>query len=128
MRVEDVLRDKGHEVHTIGLGVSLHEAAGVMLDRNIGALLCVDGSGGIIGILSERDLTRSMAMHGHEAIDRTVSQCMNRDVIACRADDEVGNLLSIMTETRCRHLPVVQEGQVIGLVSIGDLIKAEHRI
>jgi len=127
MSVGKILQDKGHEVHTIGPDSTLHVAAGMMLDRNIGALLCVDGGGGIIGILTERDIARAMALYGHDAIDRSVRQCMTRDVIACQADDKVDHLLAIMTETRCRHLPVVREGQIIGLVSIGDLIKAEHR-
>ena len=126
MMVEEILVAKGHEVHVVSPESSLQVAAAMMLNRNIGALICDDGGGGIVGIVSERDVTRAMALYGGDAINRTVRQCMTRDVIACQADDKVEHLLAIMTETHCRHLPVMRGGKIIGLVSIGDLVKAEH--
>lgn len=127
MVVDEILAAKGREVHVVSPDSLLQVAAAMMLDRGIGALLCDGGGGGIAGIISERDLTRAMALYGADAINRTVRQCMTRDVIACQADDKVEHLLAIMTETHCRHLPVMREGRIIGLVSIGDLVKAEHQ-
>jgi len=123
MRVEEVLAGKGDVVHCVSPGHSLHEAAVLLLDNNIGALVCTDPTGGVIGILSERDLARAVARHGWDSIDMSVSEVMTRDVITCRMEDEVDYLLAVMTETRCRHIPVVREGVVIGMVSIGDLVK-----
>jgi CBS domain-containing protein len=124
MRVEEVLVMKGGSVHSISPSASLHEAACQLTELNIGALVCTDPTGGIVGIMSERDVSRALARHGWDAVDMSVAEIMTKDVIACRLDDEVDYLVTIMTETRCRHIPVVQDGTVVGLVSIGDLVKA----
>lgn len=126
MVVEEILKSKGHEVHMVSAESSLQVAAAIMLNRNIGALICEDGAGGVAGIISERDVTRAMALYGADAVNRSVRQCMTRDVVACHGDDKPEHLLAIMTEAHCRHLPVMRDGQVVGLVSIGDLVKAEH--
>lgn len=123
MRVEEVIAIKGDLVHTIGPGASVHEAATLLQDMNIGALVCTDPTGGVIGILSERDISRAVARFGWDSIDMSVSETMTRDVISCRMEDEVDYLLAVMTETRCRHIPVVREGRVIGMISMGDLVK-----
>lgn len=126
MRVGESLQEKGHRLHSVGCDCLLDEAARQMQEHHVGALLCVDGSGGIIGILSERDITRALAEKGGDAATMPVSRYMTRDVIACQSDDSVEHLLAIMVETGCRHLPVVEDGETIGLVSIADLVKAEH--
>lgn len=126
MTVEQILAGKGHEVYAVSPESPLQVAAAMMLNRSIGALVCDDGASGMVGIISERDVARAMALYGADAVNRSVRQCMSRDLIACQADDKVEHLLAIMTETHCRHLPVLREGKVIGLVSIGDLVKAEH--
>lgn len=126
MTVGEILVGKGHVVHTVFPHLTLREAARRMVDHGIGALVCVDGNGGIIGVLSERDIAHAMAQHGFDAIERQVGHSMTRDVIACSTSDKADYLLSIMTETRCRHLPVVEDGTIVGLVSVGDLVKAEH--
>ncbi|TAN57028.1 MAG: CBS domain-containing protein [Magnetospirillum sp.] len=123
MRVEEVIAIKGDLVHTIGPGASVHEAATLLQDMNIGALVCTDPTGGVIGILSERDISRAVARFGWDSIDMSVSETMTRDVISCRMEDEVDYLLAVMTETRCRHIPVVRDGRVIGMISMGDLVK-----
>jgi signal-transduction protein with cAMP-binding, CBS, and nucleotidyltransferase domain len=123
MRVEEVLARKGDSIHSISPSASLHEAAVLLQDRNIGALVCTDPTGGVVGILSERDIARAVARHGWDSIDMSVAETMTRDVITCRMEDEADYLLSVMTETRCRHIPVVREGLVVGMVSIGDLVK-----
>jgi CBS domain-containing protein len=126
MRVEEVLAKKGDLVHTISPGSSLHEAAVQLQDRGIGALVCTDPTGGVVGIFSERDIARCVARFGWDAIDMSVAETMTKDVITCRLDDDIDYLLTVMTETRCRHVPVVREGKVVGMVSIGDLVKIKQ--
>jgi CBS domain-containing protein len=123
MRVEEVLAKKGDIVHAVSPGASLHEAAVLLQDCKIGALVCTDPTGGVVGILSERDIARAVAKFGWDAIDMSVAETMTRDVITCRKDDGADYLLTVMTETRCRHIPVVADGVVIGMISIGDLVK-----
>jgi CBS domain-containing protein len=127
MRITDVLVYKGHAIYRVTPGVPLREAALLLQEYNIGALICADGSGGIVGILSERDVARAFARLGADAVSQTVGDAMTRDVVACSGGDSVEEILEIMTETRCRHIPVVKEGEVLGLVSIGDLVKALRR-
>lgn len=105
------------------MDVSLRQIIHKLNEANVGILVCVDAFDSIVGIISERDVVRSIARHGDEALSMPVSTFMTRDVVACNPADEVAHLLIVMTETRCRHLPVVSEGQLIGLVSIGDLVK-----
>ena len=123
MRVEEVLAVKGDTVHTIEPGASVHEAATILLELNIGALVCTDPTGGVIGIVSERDVARAVARFGWDCVDMAVAEIMVRDVVSCRMDDDMNDLLIMMTETRCRHIPVVRDGQVAGMVSMGDLVK-----
>jgi CBS domain-containing protein len=127
MLISDVLAHKGQTIHQIAAGASLREAASLLLEKNIGAVICTDSSGGIVGILSERDIARSFARLGSDLIAMSVSDAMSRDVVACGDQDSVEEILEIMTETRCRHIPVVREGTPVGLVSIGDLVKAMRR-
>lgn len=126
MKISEVLMGKGYSVHTVKPGTPLREAAVLMADHNIGVVLCTDDTGGMVGILSERDVARAFARAGARAEDLTVAACMIRDVVACAAGDSVEDILDIMTETRCRHIPVIQDGHLLGLVSIGDLVKAER--
>lgn len=128
MGVGEILQAKGRDVYTVFAHITLREAARRMFDFSIGALVCVDGSGSIIGVLSERDIARAVALRGHDAIESPVGQAMSRDVIACSTDDTIDSLLSIMSETHCHHLPVVRQGAIVGLVSVSDLIKAEHHL
>ncbi len=123
MLISDVLALKGQTIHQIAAGASLREAASLLLEKNIGAVICADSSGGIVGILSERDIARSFARLGADLIAMSVSDAMSRDVVACGDQDGVEEILEIMTETRCRHIPVVRDGVPVGLVSIGDLVR-----
>lgn len=127
MRITDVLAYKGHTIYRVEPGTPLRDAALLLQEHNIGALICADGTGGIVGILSERDLARAFARLGGEMAVLTAGDAMSRDVVACSGSDSVEEILEIMTETRCRHIPVVKEGEVLGLVSIGDLVKALKR-
>ncbi len=126
MRVEEILAIKGDLVHTISPSGSLHEAAIALQEKGIGALVCTDPTGGVVGIFSERDIARSVARYGWDSIDMSVAETMTKDVITCRLDDDADYLLVVMTETRCRHIPVVRDGIVIGIISIGDLVKLKQ--
>ena len=125
MTVEQILNEKGWISHTLPPETPLRVFAALLVEKNIGAMICTDASGGIIGIMSERDLARAVGRFADRALDMSVSDIMTRDVVACSVTDSVDDLLTIMLETRCRHLPVVQEGRLIGMISIGDLVKAK---
>lgn len=124
MKISDVLAYKGCSTYSIDATASLREAASLLLEKNIGSVICTDRTGGIIGMLSERDVARSFARLGSDTITLSVADAMTRDIVACAGDDSVEDMLEIMTETRCRHIPVIKEGELLGLVSIGDLVKA----
>ncbi|MEO5336077.1 MAG: CBS domain-containing protein [Magnetospirillum sp. WYHS-4] len=100
-------------------------AARLLHDRRIGALVVVDGSGAIVGILSERDVARGAALHGGGALDTLpVSALMSPKVTLCNPTDSVEKLMAVMTGLRIRHLPMVEDGKLVGMVSIGDVVKA----
>jgi len=124
MIVNDILSQKGSDVYTIFPEATLYEMAQQLLEKKVGALICTDRSGGLIGIVTERDLAHAVAHFGQSALDMTIAEIMVRDVVACGISDEIDILLTVMTEARCRHLPVIREGVLVGLVSIGDLVKA----
>ena len=127
MRISEVLANKGRDTYVIDASASLQDAARLLLDRNIGVVICTDRTGGIVGMLSERDVARSFARLGADIMALSVSDAMSRDVVACAGGDSVEDILEIMTETRCRHIPVIQDGELLGLVSIGDLVKAQRQ-
>lgn len=123
MRIADVLRNKGSEVSTIGSDASVAEVLGTLAERNIGALPVVDG-GRLVGIVSERDVVRRLHAGGAAALEARVADIMTTDVIICAPGDSAADLAGVMTARRVRHLPVVVEGELCGIVSIGDLVKA----
>ncbi len=126
MLIAHVLRDKGAAVHTLAADVTLEQAAKELHAKKVGALVVLDGAGAILGVLSERDLVREIARRGAAALDDKVTAVMTRDVHTANMDETVDDGLSRMTDRRVRHLPVVVAGQLLGIVSIGDLVK--HRI
>lgn len=119
----EVLRHKGGTVHTIGSGATVFEALARMAELEIGALVVVDG-GRPVGLLSERDYARSVVLKGRTSRDTPVREIMTRRVIAVRPEQPLEECMALMTEKRVRHLPVVEDGKLVGLISIGDLIKA----
>ena len=123
MLVSQVIKEKGGMVFTIGPGESLAEAAALLHQRQVGAAVVVGGAGAVVGIISERDLVRQVALLGAEALERPVSAAMTREVIFANPDETVDELLGRMTDRRVRHLPVIRESRLAGLVSIGDLVK-----
>jgi CBS domain-containing protein len=124
MKVKDILAHKSADVISIEPQQTLHDASHLLAQHNIGALLVVDEAGLPVGILSERDIVRALAEHGAAALDFAVDRAMTKDLIIALLDDDLAYLSSTMTAKRIRHLPVMHEQQVLGIVSIGDVVKA----
>ena len=123
MLIDTILKDKGDSVETISDSATLAEAANVLDQRRIGAIVAVDENGALIGVLSERDIVRRFARNREKTVGMTVSQAMTRGVITASPSEDVDTCLGRMTDRRIRHLPVVHEGELIGIISIGDLVK-----
>jgi CBS domain-containing protein len=124
MNVEAILRDKGRTVTTIQPSQSVAAALQTLRDRNIGALV-VSGDGETVdGIISERDIVHGLADHGSALLSLHVAAAMSSPVITCDPADTVADLMAEMTNHRIRHLPVVRNGRLVGIVSIGDLVKS----
>ncbi len=124
MKVTEILRSKGADVITIWPGASLRSAVERMTKRNVGALVVVDDDGKVVGMLSEREVVRALADSAERALNESVSDVMSRRPITCGPEARLADLMALMTEHRVRHLPVVDAGHLLGLVSIGDLVKA----
>ncbi len=123
MHVSGVLEGKGSDVATIGPEQTLASAATELSKRKIGALVVVGADGSVVGILSERDIVAAIGTQGASALDRPLSEVMTVDVITCSRTATMEQLMNAMTEQRIRHLPVVESGALIGIVSIGDVVK-----
>lgn len=121
--IEQVLRVKGHDVATIAADTVLESAAKQLDDKRIGAVVAITESGEICGVLSERDIVRQVARGGAAALNMSVEDAMTRSVITAGPNATVEEGLALMTDRRIRHLPVVSNGKLDGLVSIGDLVK-----
>ncbi len=119
----DILRLKGHTVHSVRPNDTVLAALGVMAEHDIGAVLVLDGDA-LVGILTERDYARKVALVGRASKDSPVSAIMTPDVVCVPPSSTVEDCMSLMTDHRVRHLPVVENGRVVGVVSIGDLVKA----
>lgn len=126
MLIAHVISDKGAVVHTLAADATLEQAAKELYARKVGALVVLDESGALFGVLSERDLVREIAQRGAACLKDTVGAAMSRGVITAHPRETVDEGLARMTDRRIRHLPVVESERLIGIVSIGDLVK--HRI
>lgn len=125
MNVRSILERKGADIATIRGDASLADAAAMLRDRNVGALVVSSDGATIAGLVSERDVVRAAASHGASALGRPVSSVMSVKVTTCRPNDAMPRLMELMTEHRIRHLPVVDDaGRLCGIVSIGDVVKA----
>ena len=124
MNVAHLLATKGRDVATINQERSVHDAVAMLKERGIGALVVVGGTGPLTGILSERDIVRAFAREGADALDLRVAALMSTSVTTCEESTSVNELMTTMTEKRIRHVPVVQGGLLVGIVSIGDVVKA----
>jgi CBS domain-containing protein len=122
MSVSEILGGKGGEVITSTPETSLVDVATVLAKHKIGALVVKDG-GKVCGIVSERDLVRHIAQDGSDALQHTISQCMTKSVISCKRSDTIDLVMEKMTTGRFRHLPVIEGGELLGIISIGDVVK-----
>ena len=126
MSISDVLHGKGHKVVKVRTTDSVHTAVRRLADERIGAVVVEDQWMRHIGIFSERDFVNAIAKYGAESLTFTVERLMSAPVVTCRATDRVETAMAAMTLAKIRHLPVLEDGQLIGIVSIGDLVK--HRL
>lgn len=125
MNVRAILDAKGRQVVSIGAEAKVSSAVKILSERRIGAVLVLAG-GRIEGIISERDIVRELGARGPAILDEPVRAVMTAKVMTCRRNDTVGSVMEKMTEGKFRHLPVVEDGQLLGIVSIGDVVK--HRV
>jgi CBS domain-containing protein len=123
MILEQILREKGAEVHSVAESASLKEAAELLDTRKVGAMVILNEAGGLIGVISERDIVRAVARSGAGALKHPVSELMTRQVVTARPKETIEAAMDRMTDRRIRHLPVVDGSRLIGIVSIGDLVK-----
>jgi CBS domain-containing protein len=124
MRIHDILRNKGNAVATVRPDATVREMIATLAEHNIGAVVVSADGASIAGIASERDVVRRMRERGAGLLDAAVSEIMTVDVRTCGLDDKVEGLRDIMTRHRIRHLPVVEDGRLAGIVSIGDVVKS----
>ncbi len=125
MTVAMILKDKGATIYTAQAGQSLADAAQILRERAIGAVVIVDARAMPVGVLSERDIVRALAVHGPSVMDEPIREFMTADVITCAPTDTVDQLMELMTEKRIRHVPVMDTGTLIGIVSIGDVVRVK---
>ncbi len=125
MNVDSILREKGDTVVTVNRDQTVTEVARVLAEHKIGAVVVCDG-GRVVGVLSERDIVRGIDRLGADVLKLPVSEIMSSPVHCCQRDDSVIEIMEVMTERRIRHVPVVEDGQLLGIISIGDVVK--HRI
>ena len=123
MYVADILNAKGSEVIATGPTETVAVTARLLNDRRIGAVLVRDGEDNVIGVISERDIIRGIAVNGADALDMEVRELMTSEVISCKPTDTISEVMRVMTTRRFRHLPVMEDGALKGMISIGDVVK-----
>ena len=123
MTVARILADKGHDVVTVEPSLTLREAATLLSGRRIGGAVVMDGGGAVLGIITERDLVRAIGDEGPNVLSESVESRMTRRVVTCRGETAVDDVMALMTSGKFRHVPVVENGKLDGIVSIGDVVK-----
>jgi CBS domain-containing protein len=126
MTVSTILADKGRDVFTIDPGTNLADAAQLLTEKRIGAALILGADRRVVGIISERDIVRALAERGAAVLAEPVSQTMTRQVETCNEREPISSIMERMTDGKFRHVPVVEQGRLVGIVSIGDVVK--HRV
>lgn len=126
MTVASILNSKGHDVFTETGDRTLRETCTILGEQGIGAIVIVNKRGNLEGIISERDVVRAIARLGDSVLDQPVSEHMTKKVVTCNENDTVNDVMGKMTAGRFRHLPVIKDGALAGIISIGDVVK--HRI
>ena len=125
--VSEILEGKGRDVLQIAAGSSVLDAVRMMVERNVGSLLVTDESGEITGIVTERDYLRRVTLEGRAEAETRVAEVMSSPLVVVTPETSIDECMAIMSDRRIRHLPVVDGGRVVGLVSIGDLVKFTSR-
>ena len=125
MKVSDILKIKGPEVYTIGEDKTLAEAVRILVNNRIGVLLVLNGEAKIIGILSERDIVAQLPGNPDKWKEMLVKEIMTTKVIVVESHDEIDYVESVMTDNHVRHLPVLKDKVLVGLISIGDIVKSQ---
>jgi CBS domain-containing protein len=129
MFIEDILRDKGNKVHSIQPQATLDDVVQALVRRKCGSLVVCEPNDDtrLVGIITERDILRACANHRCPLEQLKVADFMTRKVVAGSPRDDLERVMGLMTENRVRHLPIVQDGRLLGLISIGDVVKYQHR-
>src|SRR5579862_2518729 len=125
MLVSQILKDKGDLVFTASPNDSVAAVAALLHARRVGAMVVLDEHSDVAGIVSERDIVRIVAERGADGLTQPISACMTRDVVFADPQETVDSLMSRMTDRRIRHLPVIRGGRLVGIVSIGDVVKSK---
>jgi CBS domain-containing protein len=125
MTLQHILNVKGRQVFTISPDKSLQDVVNMLVDFRCGSLVVCEGEQ-MVGIITERDILRACAESPGTLAGITVQQRMTRDVVTCSPDCEVETIMGLMTEHRVRHMPLLEDGRLVGLISIGDIVKAQH--
>ncbi len=123
MKIASILAQKGTEVITTGPDVGLADAAKLLSNRRIGAVIVTDPPGQVVGIISERDIVRTLAARREDWMRLKVADAMTRNVITCAPEDSIVGLMALMTERRFRHVPVKDGDRLVGIVTLGDVVK-----
>ena len=123
MYVADILNAKGTEVIATGPAETVAATANLLNDRRIGAVIVRDAKDNVIGVVSERDIIRGIALNGASALDMEVRDLMTSEVVTCKPTDTISEVMRVMTTRRFRHLPVMEDGALKGMISIGDVVK-----
>jgi CBS domain-containing protein len=125
-RLAEILDEKGRQVFAIDIAASVYDAVVQMVEKNVGALLVTEG-GEVAGIVTERDYLRRVALEGRTDSETAVGDIMSSPLVVVTPETTVDECMALMTDRRIRHVPVVEDGEVVGLVSIGDLVKFTSR-
>ena len=125
MLIDQIIQRKGGAIYSVTPDQSLASVAALLHARKVGAFIVTDVTGRVAGIVSERDIIRAIAQVGAEALDKPVSNFMTKDVISAQLGQSINTLLECMTDRRIRHLPVMEGARLVGIVSIGDLVKSK---
>ncbi len=123
MHVTEILKSKGSGVTTTRAEETLAATARLLTDKRIGAVVVTDVRGKVVGMISERDIVRGVAKHGGAALDMSVGDFMTTSVISCKPEDNLNDIMALMTMRRVRHLPVIVDDELKGIISIGDVVK-----
>ena len=120
--VKEILKVKGKEIFTISPNITVFNALEILAEKNIGALVVTENDK-VIGIFSERDYARKIILKGKSSIDTTVSELMTKDVLYVAPTDSIDECMALMSENHIRHLPVIKDEELVGVISIGDVVK-----